>query len=143
MEAGQWSRGARKPTCRGPTICPGPRRASTLHDIEGGAGGALPPSQANRVVRPNPGSCRQQLCSDLGFSLQRTMATVPSMYVLLGLLAGTFLTHPRHHLTRDTSRFRTGPSVSEKHLSASLITRFHLAIPSFRSVSIKEPLLFL
>lgn len=53
---------AQKPTCRGPAISPGAPPSSTLR-VE--REGPSPLSQANRVARPGPGSCRQQLFSDL------------------------------------------------------------------------------
>lgn len=101
-----------KPTCRGPTICPG---APHPFDIGGGAGGASPLSQANRVVRPGPAPCRQQLCSDLSSycSTHPQSTGHVCMYCTLSRLAGASTstlhstsTRHGHHLTRDMQACR-------------------------------------
>lgn len=73
----EWSRGATNPRVEVQQSVQGPPILSTL-EVE--REGPSPLSQANRVVRPGPGSCRQQLCSDL--SSYCSTQKVLGMYVL-------------------------------------------------------------
>lgn len=93
-----------KPTCRGPTICPG---APHPFDIGGGAGGALSPFPSQSGRAPWPGFVSSATLFRLKFLLQHTTSTGHVCTVLcpasLELRQVLCIVHG-HHLTRDSAR---------------------------------------